>query len=198
MVKTTEQPSREEHDMRALVVYESMYGNTHLVADAIAEGLREARFEVRSVPVAEASAEEVGRVDLLVVGGPTHVHGMSTTRTRAAAVTNVEAADDTRRLDPDATGEGLRDWFEDLPWMPRITGVAFDTRIHKWAGMTGRASTRISRLLAQGGCVEIAKPESFFVDHDVLEPGECERAQAWGVELGRRAVERSSAASTSN
>jgi flavodoxin len=26
--------------MRALIIYESMFGNTHAVADAIAEGLR--------------------------------------------------------------------------------------------------------------------------------------------------------------
>jgi hypothetical protein len=182
--------------MRALVVYESMYGNTHLVADAIADGLREAEFDVSSVPVAEASSDEVARADLLVVGGPTHVHGMSTTRTRTAAVANVEA-DDGHHLDPDATGEGLRDWFEELPSAPGTAAAAFDTRIHKWAGLTGRASTRISRLLAQGGCIEIAKPESFFVEHDVLEPGECERARSWGVDLARRAIERSPKASTS-
>ena len=35
--------------MRAVVVYESMYGNTHLIADAIGAGL-EAAFDVRVVP----------------------------------------------------------------------------------------------------------------------------------------------------
>ena len=40
--------------MRALVVYESMYGNTHVIASNVADGLR-SDFEVTLVPVAEAS-----------------------------------------------------------------------------------------------------------------------------------------------
>ena len=62
--------------MRALIVYESMYGNTHLVADAIAEGLR-ARRRGRRRAGRGATRARVADVDLLVVGGPTHVHGMS-------------------------------------------------------------------------------------------------------------------------
>src|SRR5438309_9375078 len=40
--------------MRALVVYESMFGNTHLIADNIADGLR-SDFEVTLAPAAEAT-----------------------------------------------------------------------------------------------------------------------------------------------
>ena len=53
--------------MRALVVYESMYGNTHVIAEAIARGLRPA-YAVQVVSVAEARYEQVGRYDLVVVG----------------------------------------------------------------------------------------------------------------------------------
>ena len=53
--------------MRALVVYESMYGNTHVVAGNIADGLR-ATYEVTLVPVAEVTAELVAGTDLLVAG----------------------------------------------------------------------------------------------------------------------------------
>jgi flavodoxin len=60
--------------MRALVVYESMYGNTHVVAGNIADGLR-ATYEVTLVPVAEVTAELVAGTDLLVAGAPTHMHG---------------------------------------------------------------------------------------------------------------------------
>jgi len=55
--------------MRALVVYESMYGNTRVVAGEIADGLR-VGYEVTVVPVAEATAELVAGADLLVAGGP--------------------------------------------------------------------------------------------------------------------------------
>ena len=70
--------------MRAVVVYESMYGNTHLVADAIGAGLRPA-CDVSVVPVAEAGPAVLAGADLVVVGGPTHVHGMGRASTRKAA-----------------------------------------------------------------------------------------------------------------
>jgi menaquinone-dependent protoporphyrinogen IX oxidase len=80
--------------MRIVVVYESSYGNTHLIADAVAEGLR-AGNDVEVVPVSEASQELITNADLVVVGGPTHVHGMSRERTRQAAAeaANKPAAD---------------------------------------------------------------------------------------------------------
>jgi flavodoxin len=62
--------------MRAVVVYESMYGNTHLVADAIGAGLSTA-FDVTVVPVSQASRAVMADAGLVVVGGPTHAHGMS-------------------------------------------------------------------------------------------------------------------------
>ena len=71
--------------MRALVVYESMYGNTHVVAGEIADGLR-VGYEVTLVPVAEATAELVAGADLLVVGAPTHMHGLSSASSRRTAV----------------------------------------------------------------------------------------------------------------
>ena len=75
--------------MRAVVVYESMYGNTHLIADAIGAGL-ETAFDVRVVAVSQAATEVIADADLVVVGGPTHAHGMSRATTRRAAV---QAAD---------------------------------------------------------------------------------------------------------
>lgn len=62
--------------MRALVVYEPMYGNTRVIAGHVAEGLRPTH-EVTVVPVGQATEELVARADLLVVGGPTHMHGVS-------------------------------------------------------------------------------------------------------------------------
>ena len=63
--------------MRAVVVYESMFGNTHAIADAIGKGL-EPVDNVVVVPVAEAGRERLGDADLLVVGGPTHFHAIFT------------------------------------------------------------------------------------------------------------------------
>src|SRR6266480_4926455 len=60
--------------MRVVIVYESMFGNTHLIADAIAEGLALGN-EVTVVPVARAGRELLDGADLVVAGGPTHIHG---------------------------------------------------------------------------------------------------------------------------
>ncbi|UVJ41273.1 flavodoxin domain-containing protein [Arthrobacter sp. CJ23] len=62
--------------MHAVVVYESMYGNTRQVAEAIAQGLG-ASGTAKAVSVAEVAEDDVAQCDLLVVGGPTHVHGTS-------------------------------------------------------------------------------------------------------------------------
>src|SRR5579872_93280 len=77
--------TREVAVMRAVVVYESMYGNTHLIADAIGAGLGSA-FDVSVIPVSEAGSAVLADADLVVVGGPTHIHGISRARTRKAAV----------------------------------------------------------------------------------------------------------------
>jgi hypothetical protein len=70
--------------MNALVVYESLYGNTRKVADAIAEGLRDAAH-VDVVAVSDASASSLASADILVVGGPTHIHGLTSTLSRKGA-----------------------------------------------------------------------------------------------------------------
>ena len=71
--------------MKVVIVYESMYGNTHHVANAIGAGF-DGVADVSVVAVDEASQQLVDTADLLVVGGPTHVHGMSRPSTRKAAV----------------------------------------------------------------------------------------------------------------
>lgn len=71
--------------MRAVVVYESMYGNTHRIAEAIGAGL-DAPFDVGVVPVAEVSPVVLADAGLVVVGGPTHVHGVSRAAKLAASI----------------------------------------------------------------------------------------------------------------
>ncbi len=89
--------------MRALVVYESMYGTTHVVASNVADGLR-ATHQVTVVPVAEAGADLLASADLLVVGGPIHMHGMSSPMTRRMAAKAAAKPDSGLSLDPDAAG----------------------------------------------------------------------------------------------
>jgi hypothetical protein len=173
--------------MKAVVVYESMYGNTHLVADAIAAGLRDATGDVVLVaPVDEADAAMLDGAELLVVGGPTHVHGLSRPRTRTAAAEAAAKPQSGLTMEPDADGPGLREWFDGLGAAPGVA-AAFDTRLDAPPSFTGRASKGIGKRLRQLGCELIAKPESFLVTKEThLLDDEATRARAWGTELARR------------
>ncbi len=168
--------------MKALVVYESMFGKTRVVADHIAAGLR-TQLDVLIVPVGQATAEVVGNADLLVVGGPTHVHGMASERTRTAAKTMVEKEGSGLVLEPEALGRGLREWLEVVSFRPNVMAAAFDTRAHGPGFITGRASRRIARRLRRRGA-RIVSTQSFFVEKNARRSdGEDDRARAWGASL---------------
>ena len=166
--------------MRTLVVYESMFGNTHAIAERIARGLDGAEV----VAVADATAEAVAGAGLLVVGGPTHVHGMVTGRTRDAAQQQAGEPGSGLALDPDAEGPTLREWFDGLTLAPGCRAAAFDTRVHGPAPLTGRASRGIAKRLEKHGATLVLSPESFFVERDNhLVDGEADRAEQWGASL---------------
>lgn len=168
--------------MKAVVVYESMFGNTRRVATAIAEGLGPAG-EVVVVPVGEVTPAVWGDADLLVVGGPTHVHGMSGPRSRQAADEMARKPGSGVAFEPGAEAAGLREWLAGRPDLATAV-AAFDTRMHGPAFFTGRASRRILRSLKRLGGRPVAAPESFFVTRaSLLDAGECERARQWGVGL---------------
>ena len=169
--------------MRALVVYESMYGNTRVIASNIADGLR-ADYEVTVVPVAGATAELVAGADLLVAGAPTHLRGLSTAASRRKAAETAAKAGSGLRLDPDAGGPGMRDWLQDIGHRDGLA-AAFDTRVNGLAVLTGRASRRIARLLKRHGYRLVAAPQGFLVcSHGTLLDGEASWARRWGMTLG--------------
>jgi len=168
--------------MRAVVIYESMYGNTHLVAEAIADGLRSgAHATVLAAHDADAAA--LVDVDLVVVGGPTHVHGMSRASTRKSAVETAEKPRATLEVEPDAEGDGLREWFDSMASLPRLAG-AFDTRMHGPAVVTGRASKGIAKRLRAHGSELLVEPQSFLVTKENhLDEDELQHARRWGASL---------------
>jgi len=171
--------------MQAVVVYESMYGNTHVVADAIGRGIG-AFAEVKVVPITDATTHVVASADLLVVGGPTHAHGMSRVSTRKSAVNASRRPAASLALDPESQGPGVRAWLTSLPPV-KAKAVAFDTRFAGPAAATGRASRGITRGLRRRGFEVVAKPESFFVDkQNRLRGGEEDRAVAWGEQLAAK------------
>lgn len=170
--------------MDAIVVYESVFGNTRAIADAVAEGLG-------SVPVVSVreAAKRREPVDLLVVGGPTHMHGLSTARSRRLAAEGAHE-DGADRVEAGATEEpGLRSWLRDLPPSAATRVAAFDTRLDKAPWVTGVAARGIARRLRRHG-MDVVSTESFLVEDSEgpLLEGELDRARAWGIELARSAV----------
>ena len=170
----------------ALVVYESMYGNTDSIARAIAEGIGNF-MPVTVVNVNHAVASSLLAIDLLVVGAPTHVHGLSRPNSRAAAISSASAA---LPLDVDAVGTGVREWLAGIETSARYF-AAFDTRVDMPRWMTGAAAPVISRLLRSRGLESIVIPEDFLVtDETRLVSTELTRAKQWGLDLALAASAR--------
>jgi len=167
--------------MDAIVVYESVFGNTRAIAEAIAEGMG----SVTVLPVHEA-AKWRGTVGLLVVGGPTHMHGLSTARSRRLAAEG-DHEDGAGHVEPGATEEpGLRAWLRDLPPNAAHHVAAFDTRFDKSEWVTGVAARGIARRLRHQG-LQVVATESFLVENSEgpLVEGELDRAREWGATLAR-------------
>jgi hypothetical protein len=176
--------------MRALVVYESIYGNTHEIASAIAEGLA-ATAEVRVVPVAAADAAAIAWADLVVAGGPTHARGMTRVTSRRSAIVQASKPDSPLHLDPAAGGPGIRDWLDGMGHGRGARsgadkhGAGFDTRFDGPALLTGRAAASVARGLRQAGFAVHGDGESFLINgRNQLVAGERDRAVRWGAALG--------------
>jgi hypothetical protein len=164
----------ERRGMRAAVVYESWFGNTRTIAEAIARGLGES-YQVTLCTVDEAPL--VGELDLLVVGAPTQVHGLSSETSRKAAL--------ERRGTDGEPGIGARGYLEGLPHVDGLPAAAFDTRVDRPALVVGSAARGIAKRLERRGFVLAAPPASFFVGGTPgpLAPDEVVRAVEWGRSL---------------
>ena len=167
--------------MRALVIYESMFGNTRNVALAIAEGLART-MTVETMEVGAAPAELPADVALLVVGAPTHAHGLSTTKSRANAAGRIDGQ-------VVSAGLGLREWLRALHPGPNVVVAAFDTRIKGPTLFTGSAATSATKLLQKRHVRRVAMPHSFVLEGatgplaDRVSKGELDAATAWGASL---------------
>jgi hypothetical protein len=172
--------------MKAVIVYESMYGNTHSIADAVATGLRATIEDVAVVSATDADSTLARGADLLVVGGPTHARGLSRASTRKAALEAADKPGSELTMDAVADGPGIREWLASVADLG-VPAAAFDTRFDGPPVLTGRASRGLARKLRRLGCSLIADPESFLVTKQTqLKPGEEDRAREWGSSLAVR------------
>ena len=178
--------------MLVVIGYESMYGNTHRIADAIAQGFG-VEDEVTVLPIADVDLAAT-KPDMLVIGVPTHAHGLPRPSSRRAALDT--AGHDHLDIDESAdVAEGAREWLGRLPVGLSCQVAVFDTRFRPPAWLVGHPARRVARELTGRGARLVAPAESFFVDkHEQLRPDELERARTWGARLHERASTRAALA----
>jgi flavodoxin len=145
--------------MKAVVVYDSMFGNTERIARAIAETVG-AGESVPVVAVGVASEHDFAGMGLLAIGGPTQGHGLS---------------------------PALRAFLDRLPAeaVQDVPTVTFDTRLTWPRFLSGSAAIASAKRLEQKGARLLMPPESFLVKgkEGPLVEGELERARAWGSQV---------------
>ncbi len=163
--------------MNALVVYESMFGNTKQVAQAIASGLAN-DHRVRLAEVSEAPMTVGDDIDLLIVGGPTHAFGLSRPDTRDSARRQAQGNELVSK------GIGLREWLQGAAIPAGVPIAAFDTKAKK-PRLPGSAARSAQRRLRKSGHPAARRATSFYVNgtRGPLVEGELERAQRWGSAL---------------
>jgi flavodoxin I len=148
--------------MKALVVYDSLYGNTKAVAQVIGDAIP---GEVEVQNVVDASASDLQAYDLLVVGAPTHGAKPS---------------------------PKVREFLEHIqaPALEGIHVAGFDTRMtNRLIRLFGFAAPKIAKALEKKGGTLVAPPGDFWVTggEGPLKEGELERAALWAKELAASA-----------
>jgi len=165
--------------MKALVIYESMFGDNAQVAGAIAEGLDAGGVAAQTVEVGVAPTS-IADVDLLVVGAPNHAWSLprASTRADAATKTDVPVISDTI---------GVREWLDAATLPAGLSTAAYDTRGSRPKAVVAldHASSSIEKGLKRLGGRRLAGAENFRVVDmkGPLEDGEVERAREWGLSL---------------
>jgi hypothetical protein len=159
--------------MKAVVVYESFWGNTAGIARAVAEGLGPG---VPALTTDEAVGDAIAGADLFVVGAPVLAFGLPAESVRKGLPDEKGAPSPA-----DISHPSMRSWLDGLP-KGAGRAVAFETRI-SWSPR-GATST-IMKKLGRAGYTRLADDERFLVTgrFGPLKDGEIERARAWGARL---------------
>ncbi|MBM3298057.1 MAG: flavodoxin [Candidatus Aminicenantes bacterium] len=165
--------------MKAVVVYESLWGNTAAVAGAIAEGLGSG---ARALSTAEATPEAVAGAELIVAGSPVMAFSLPTEMMRKGM------AEDSGKAPrpPDLSHPSMRAWLASLPpGAGRGRAAAFETRF-RWS--PGGATGAILRRLRRAGYASLGR-KKFIIkgSYGPMRDGEFDRARRWGEELARAA-----------
>jgi len=157
--------------MKALVIYDSMYGNTEQIARAIGHALG-SKQEVEILRVGDVKPGKLAGLQLLIVGSPTQQFRSTT---------------------------AIKDLLNGIPknGLKGVRVAAFDTRLTEgviletskvlsvFEKVFGYAAKPISDKLKEKGAQEIIPPEGFYVEgmQGPLKGGEIERAAEWAIQI---------------
>jgi hypothetical protein len=160
--------------MKAVVVYESHWGNTEAIARAVAAGIGP---EAEALTTDQASRAALMDADLVVAGAPLIAFGLPSDKTRGG----VAAESAKAPTPPDLSHPSLSCWLANLP-RGHGRSASFETRI-QWS--PGGATGAIDRGLEAAGYHSVGKGRRFVVKgkYGPLRDGEIELARQWGVEL---------------
>ncbi len=170
--------------MKSIVVYESYWGNTASVAKAIAEGLGP---DAKAMSTAEAKAEQLQGIELIVAGSPIIAFSLPSEKTRNDMLAR---PDKKAPSPPDLTHPSMRAWLVALP-KAGVTGggspvraAAFETGFKL---SPGGSAGKILKMLGEMGYEPAAKKQRFLVkgSYGPMKDGELDRAKAWGAELAK-------------
>ncbi len=147
--------------MNRLVLYDSFFGNTKKVAEAITGAID----EVVMHKVGEIDARGLEPLDLLIVGSPTRAF---------------RASDATRKFLSDIPNSALKE-VKVAAFDTRISGEEVGRGLRLFMKIGGYAAPRIDKELRRKGGVPAAEPEGFYVKdrEGPLMEGELERAVSW-------------------
>ena len=146
---------------KALVVYDTMFGNTEKIANALATGLKSSGADADTVKVDAVKIDELSGVDLLCVGSPVHAWNMTNT---------------------------VKEFLDGLKSTAGLAGkkaFAFDTKMKN--RFSGSAADKVEKKLKDAGFVIAKHNESIIVKarEGPLEDGAEEAFTQIGAELAK-------------
>ena len=163
--------------MNALVVYESLWGNTAAVAHAIAEGIGHGAL---ALSTAEATAQRIADADLIVAGSPILGFTLPSEKMRS----DMGSVLPPTAPKPDLSHPSMRSWLNTLP-VGKSRFATFETRVK---GPWGNSVKAIAKGLTASGrdSVDGASTSMAFIvtgKYGPLRDGELDRAREWGRQL---------------
>lgn len=156
--------------MKALIIYDSVFGNTEKIAHAIGRALAMS-IHVKVNKIDEMTPEKLADYDLLIIGSP------------------------TRQFRPTTA---LSQFLKKIPdnYFKGIKTAVFDTRFSEseikkirilwfFVKIFGYAAESIAKQVRRKGAELIVPPEPFYVNktEGPLKAGEIERVQNWADRL---------------